>query len=193
MFKEFNKELQRQRGFQTEATTAFNQRLPGAGAETAQTQMAAGQADREKTYGQLAQQPISVGHSMFAPNAVDQASAGMRGTARAKLGSYGDWQHQQGLANTRFQDELNRVSNFSQGWQQVEPYRMNDAQHSHDELAFWGQLISSLGGSSMNIGQAFNMNPAGTGGGAGAMSNYNYGQNQMDVDPNYMAALGGYV
>jgi len=189
MLKEFNKELQRQRGFQGEALTAFNQRLPGAGAETAQTQMATGQAEREKGYGQLAAQPISVGHSMFAPNAIDQASAAMRGTARAKLGSYGDWQHQQGIANTRFQDELNRVSNFSQGWQQVEPYRMNDAQHSHDELAFWGQLISSLGGGSMNLAQSFNKNPRGNATNYGSFSN----QQGMDVSPELMSYIGGIV
>lgn len=196
MIREFQKELARQRGFQTEAWGQFNQRLPGAGAETARTQMATGQQEREKGYAATGATPVSIGHSMFSPTAIDQASAAMRGGLRAKLGSYGDWQHQQGMANTRFQDELNRISNFSSGWQQVEPYRMYDAQHSNDELAFWGQLISSIGGSSMNLASSFGGTPPSMGRGGSAID-WNFAPDAIAPDylgdVNINPSLGGYA
>lgn len=195
MMREFQKELTRQRGFQGEAYTAFNQQLPMMGSEYAGTEMAKGQANREAAYAKAGATPLTIGHSMFSPNAVDQASAGMRGEARAKLGAYGDWRQQAGINSAHFQDTLNRISNFSQGWQQVEPYRMYDAQHSNDELAFWGQLIASIGGSSMNLAQSFGSNPPQSAWGGVTPSQY-LGpsiQQGYDMDPSLMASIGGYV
>lgn len=152
MFREFQKEIQRQGGYRNEAMASFGQWAPTLGAETAREQMGAGQANRMADYSRVGGQSLKQGAGA---NARDAAYYNMTGANRAKLSSYGDWQSQQGIAGEREGQALNKISNFAGGDAQVFPYRMYKAQHSMDELAFWGQMIASIGGGSSNYSQLF--------------------------------------
>lgn len=200
MAKEFGKELKRQRGYQTEALGLFNPALGKQGVEQAKLDMSAAQAGRQQDYAQTQNIPVSVGGA-YAPTARDQASAQMTGGLRATNASYGDWMRMQKIRQDRLQEGLNRVSNFSQGTQQVYPYRLYDAQHSMDELAFWGQLISSLGGGSMNLATSFQgsegMPHGGLGGGIGgggfaASVPSNFSELPRDAQASYLAQYQRY-
>ncbi len=163
MDRALKKELMLQRGFQSDAWNAFQSHLPTLGAEQAQTDMGQGFDTRKNLYDSVGAIPIDTGHNPFAPTARDKAYGDMVGSQRAKLASYGEWMNTERARTTRTQDELNRISNFAQGWQQVYPYQLNDAAHSQDELAFWGQLISSIGGGAANYASLFGTQNGGSG------------------------------
>lgn len=176
MFKEFKREQDRQSKFQQRATKNFNPALQQMGVETARQQMAAGQTNREEMYNNLV-----VPNVVGVANPDPQTAAYLQGLGhnRAVLGSYGDWQLEQAINNIRTNEILNKISNFAGGSAQVFPYRMYQAQHSGDELAFWGKLISSIGGSggswmdtSSPQGQYFG--PGQGGGGTGGGYNWGY-------------------
>lgn len=145
--------LSQQRGYRGDAMEVFNPSLEYRSAETAKSQLAQGRAQRNAEFDRLGATPMSMNSP--GPNARDQAYTKMRGDARANLGSYSDWQLLQDINNLRTQQELNKISNFAGGNAQLFPHRMEDASHSYDELAFWGNLISSIGGSAGSWGTMF--------------------------------------
>ena len=163
----FNNEMKLQRGYRNEGFGVLQNHFPTLGVETAREQMETGQARREGLYDQVGQQTFSATQpSGFGQSSADKASLGMTGKAKAKLGSYSDWQLDQMISRIRAQDELNRISNFSGGDAQVFPYKMYDAEHSADELAMIGSVISSLGGMASGMGGLGGMG-GGSGGGFG--------------------------
>jgi hypothetical protein len=155
---ELKRELQRQQGFRNEALDTFQTGLDNRSAETAETQIQAGADKRNAAFEQVGRQQFGLGKQ---PNMStrDQALYKLKGMSRARLGGYSDWGLDQWINNLRTQDQLNKISNFAGGTAQVFPYRMDDAQHSMDELAFWGNLISSIGGSAANWAQMFGGSP----------------------------------
>lgn len=162
MFNEYKKELERQGAYQLQATQAFQPNIAASGSEAAQGDLASGAAQRQAAYGSLQNVPLSIsgtGDESSAYKALDAAAYGQRGQERAALGAYGDWQHQLGIGNQAVQRQLNQISNFAGGTAGVLPYRMYQAQHSMDELAFWGQMIQSLGGTAANYQQLFGGSP----------------------------------
>ena len=164
------REMERQQGYRNEALGAFQPGTTQRGAETAETQIQQGAQHRQGLYD-------TVGSAQFgtkpAATARDQASYKLKGMARARLGGYSDWALDQMIANIRVQDQLNKISNFAGGTAQVFPYRMFDAQHSADDLAMVGGLISSIGGSAPAWGQMFGSAPkTGSAGGIGVPSNF---------------------
>lgn len=156
MQREFEREMLRQQRYRNEAFGGLQPYLPTLGVETARQQIAQGAQNRMNLFGQVGQAPLALGAQ---PNQVEQARYGLLGQARANLGGYSDWQLNQMINAIRAQDELNRISSFSRGTAQVFPYRMYDAQHSQDQLAFFGNLISSLGGSAGNWASLFGTGP----------------------------------
>lgn len=153
MEEAYKQEMKRQRGFRNEAFGVVEGAFPQMGVETAREQMGAGQAHRESLYEQVGQIPFSPNQPVgMGPTESDKANIGMAGQARAKLGSYTDWQLDQMINNIRTQNELNRIVNFSGGEAQVFPWRMYDAQHSADALDFAGNALSSLGGAVSGFG-----------------------------------------
>ena len=145
--------LARQQRYAQQAYGTWENALPGMGVETARQQMAQGQAHREDLYNQLLNSPSSAtGPAM---SARDSAFGRSTGQVRAKLGSYSDWELMQHINNIKTQNELNKISNFSQGWSSLLPLQLNQAQHSQDELAMFGSLISSIGGGAANYGSLF--------------------------------------
>lgn len=139
------REMDRQQGFRNEAFGTLQGFLPQAGVEQARTDITKGTETRKALFDFLNSLQMGPGH----PGAQgrDLGQLKLRGNARATLGGYSDWALDRLVRQIRTQNELNRVSNFAAGTAGVFPYRMYDAQHSMDELAFWGQLIQSLGGS----------------------------------------------
>lgn len=153
MRQAFIDELARQQHLGQQSYETWQGALPGMGAETAQQQIAQGAQRREKLYSDLQDVPLAPGGDRT--TARDTAQAKSMGQARGQLGGYSDWELMQHINSIRTQNELNKISNFSQGWERVFPYRLDDAQHSQDELAFFGNLVSSVGGGSASFGSLY--------------------------------------
>lgn len=195
MFREFQNEINRQRGYQGQAWNIWQPAVANLGAEGAADAMGTGDLARLGLYGQVGNEALGQGASnnnegfKRAQGALDLA-----GAARAKLGSYGDWMHGQGIAQERTGQDISKIGNFAQGTATVFPYRMYQAQHSMDELAFWGQMISSIGGGASNYASLFGGPQVGgspgyaTGGGEGSSlggGSSNPVFNSEAVNPNY--------
>ena len=158
MSKQFQRELERQQAHRNQAFGTFETATPFRGVETAGQQIQQGAANREQAYHDISQAPLSIGGAQ--PTGRDQARYDLQGKSRANLGGYSDWALNQMISNIRTQDELNKITNFAAGDASVFPYRMYEAQHKGDELAFWGSLISSIGGGAGSF-----LNSGGQGGG----------------------------
>ena len=139
---EFAREIQRQQRYRNEAFNTFQPHVQTLGVETARPEIAQGAQNRESAYGKIGETKFG---TQGGPSARDKAQYGLLGQQRAQLGGYSDWALNRMIANIRTQDELNRISNFAGGTAQVFPYKMEEAGHKGDELAFWGSLIASLG------------------------------------------------
>lgn len=167
MFNEYQDELQRQGVLGAEAMG--QQWDPGVRQwGNAQQDLGAATQRREGVYNNLNQRSLVANQA--GPDAKAQAILGQNAGARAKLDSYGDWMNQQGLNMQHTQQGLDKISNFSRGDASVFPYRMWNAQHSQDELSFWGQLIQSAGGGASSFGQQGGPPQQAMGGGGGAFS-----------------------
>ena len=159
-------ELLRQRGYQKEADAAFQQNLATSKRDTADTEQQAGAERRKAEYGKIA----ATGAGVAAP--IQQASAGnatpnsaagaaarnkatvtassnawskLVGDARAKLGGGDDWQLNQGIRNTRTNQDLAIASGNARSSANILPAEMQDASHAGDGLKGWGQLVGALG------------------------------------------------
>jgi len=153
MNRQFANMLARQQRYAQQSFGTLEGALPGMGVEAARDQMAQGQAQREKLYGELMNSPTSA--TGPTSSARDTAFGKSSGEVRAKLGSYSDWELMQHINNIKTQNELNKISNFSQGWSSLLPLQLNQAQHSQDELAFFGSLLSSVGGGAASFGSLY--------------------------------------
>lgn len=198
MFKAYQDELKRQGAFQQQATGLFDQGLAKQGSEAAAGYRQRGAAQRESDYARVNATPLTYGPG---PTKEDQAYLSMMGQNRADLGSYSDMLNAQAINQLRTGQQLGRVSNYAAGQAGVFPYKMYQAQHSMDELMFWGNLISSMGGAASNMAQLYgvNTNLIGGGGGGGGQLNQVMGDPSSfggqaypsDISPG-MASLGFY-
>lgn len=144
MRQEFLNELARQQHLGQQSYETWQTGTRGRGVEDARSQMAQGKAQRENLYSELDSASMDAGGSKA--DSRDKQHMKSSGSARAQLGSYSDWELMQHINNIRTQNEMNKLSNFSQGWERVFPFRMDDASHSQDELKLTGSLLSSVGG-----------------------------------------------
>jgi hypothetical protein len=159
MFSEFQKELTRQGSYRAQAYTGWEDFLPQLGADQARDTMAKAAATREGSYADLANLP-GTQYGGGPTESRDRAYFDITGRNRAKLSAYSDWINSRNIGQQREQQGLTKIANFAQGTASVFPYREYQAQHSWDELAFWGQLISSIGGTATNYGQLFGGAPS---------------------------------
>ena len=175
MNETFQNALAQQQRYSQQSFGTLEGALPGMGVENARAQMAQGQSQREGLYNQLMGSATSATGPQM--SARDTAFGQSSGAVRAKLGSYSDWELMQHLNNIRTQNELNKISNFSQGSASLLPLNLQDAQHSQDELALFGSMLGSLGGSIGNYGssapQTYNLNGM-INNGYGVSSGYDY-------------------
>jgi hypothetical protein len=152
MFSQFNKEMHRQGQYGHQARDLWNTNVQDAGYEGLQSSMQKNQAERQQLYSNIENTPLAPGAQ---ENGMARAAADLQGVNRAKLGAYGDWSTEQGIGNLHAQQGLDKITNFAGGDASVFPYRMDKAQHSMDELKFWGELVSSLGGASGSMDMSF--------------------------------------
>lgn len=155
MANTFQNEIQRQQRYRNQAFGDLQTALPKQGVEQARQDLTEGADRRNQAYADIGQTQLGLGAQ---PDAREQVLAGLLGNNRAQLGAYSDWALANAVRQIRLQDKLNKISNFSAGDAQVFPARMQDAQHSYDQLAFWGQMLSSLGGAAGSFG-AMNQAP----------------------------------
>ncbi len=167
----FKGEMQRQNRYRNEAFGKWQPHAETLGSEQATKDIAQGKSDRIAAYDDVGQNRF--GQYDVATNP-GMLQASLQGDARASLGGYSDYALRQLVRNIRLQDQLNRISNFSQGEASVFPLKMQDAQHSADKLAMWGQIIGSLGGAGSSFAQ-FNQAP----------------QNPYGGNNTYVGSLGG--
>lgn len=151
--------------------------IGGLTSDAAKQDYAAGEAKRKglySLYGNVAASPKRI---PLANMQREQAAADMSGSQRAALSSYGDIGFNYGIREQALRRALNQISNFAGGTATVYPYRMYEAQHSYDDLAKIGALISSIGNmGSMGMGMG-----GGAGGGVSPtqmtiLQNAGYGQ-----------------
>jgi hypothetical protein len=152
-------EMTRQAGYRNQAFGTLGEAIPQRGVETARSQMAEGAANRRQAYEGVNQASLGFGGGQ---SQRDRANYSLQGDARAKLGSYSDWQLRQLVSHIRTQDKLNKISNFAGGQaQNVFPYVLHDSQHKGDELAALGQLIAAAGGTATSFGSLYGATPEG--------------------------------
>jgi hypothetical protein len=158
----YAREIQKQQGYSNQAYGGvFEPGLGARGVEQARTSIGEGSQQRQAAYQNINQTPLSLSGGQ---TLADRNNYAMQGKLRGNLGGYSDWALDQAIRNIRAQDELNKISNYAHGTATTFPYRMYDAQHSADELAFWGTMISGLGGGAQNYAQLFGSNSAPGGG-----------------------------
>lgn len=144
MYGAFQDELNRQRGYSNQAYGAFLPALDKLSRENADKEVGQGAMERRGMYDSIGSRPMSVSGS--GPTTRDKNLLGMYGGQRASVGGLSDWQLDRAIDDIRLNQQLHQIGNFAQGTASVFPYRMYQAQHSMDEMKFWGDLISSVGG-----------------------------------------------
>ena len=168
------REINRQQEFRNQGFDKFQSGLAGQSAEQANIDISKGADTREALYNFV--NSLSTRPGQDSPTGRDLAHLKLRGKARGRLGGYSDWALSRLIRNIRTQDELNKISNFAGGTASVFPARMDAAQHSNDELAFWGQLLGA-GGQGL--------------GGGGLSSLFGGGKQPTSVSMGYNAPGGG--
>lgn len=179
MFDAFNKEQGRQRGFSDQATATWMPSLFSMSAENAGKERAAGEAARLGAYSDIGNIPLSTTSTPYGLAGSDKARLGLEAVPRAAVGGLTDWQLDRAINNIRTNQELRKISDTAAGQANVFPYRMYQAQHSMDELAFWGQLIASLGGGASSYANSF--------GGSGPQTGYMQGNPGMGYNWGYQS------
>lgn len=181
MMAAFQQELKNQLGFQDQAYGSWMGGLPAQGAEAAGKAIDTGASKAQGVYSQVNSMPlIAGGGSGSSPESgayasTDKAALGQEGAVRSRIGGMSDWQLGKAINDIKTRDAINRVNFRSQGDAQVFPYKMYAAQHSQDELDFWGKTISSIGG----------------GGGSGMSASQPPSMSQMQGSANPMLLDGG--
>lgn len=149
MFNTFQDEINRQNMYGAQEWRDWSQALPLAGSEEANRQLDLGTQQRIAGYDAAQGSPLmAAGHQPGLNTAADSVRLGLENHARAKMGAYGDWTLNQQINKIKTQQALNYISQKAQGDAAVFPFQMYQAQHSMDELAALGAMISSIGGGS---------------------------------------------
>lgn len=152
MEEAFRKQLELQEGYRNQAFGVFQPALQQRGVETARKQIGEGSQNRQGFYQKVGQAPLALKGGQ---NQRDKANYALQGQVRGQVGGYSDWAINQMINNIRAQDAINKISNFAGGDAQVFPYQLQEAQHSQDELAAFGGMLSGLGGAASSYGNYF--------------------------------------
>jgi hypothetical protein len=159
MGKVYEREIVQQNKIRNQALgNVFQPALQTRGVEQARSDIATGRGEREASYEDLGNVDFTGGQQ--APGGEDPrglANFELMGNLRAQLGAYSDWGLENLIRQIRSQEQLNRLSDTSRGRASTFPARMYDAQHSADQLAMVGNLISSVGGGAQGWGELFGL------------------------------------
>jgi hypothetical protein len=146
----------RNKAREAEADALFRESLGQSGVDDAEMALDEGAARREAAYEAAARsvpsQPLPTtakGNKEVKPNTVKNAGTvweKLMNKAQSRLGSYSDWQLQQGIKDNRANQSIARVTDAARGdWNNVVPVEMTAASHKGDALQGWGQLLSAAG------------------------------------------------
>lgn len=174
----FNQEMRQQLGFSGQEFGQWVGDLPSQGSEAAGRAIDSGAQKAQGMYGQVNNMPLLAGGGggSASPYAsTDNAALQQAGSARARIGGLSDWQLGRAIDDLKTKDAINRINFRSQGQAQLFPYKMYNAQHSQDELDFWGKTISSIGNSGAGAALSTNSPPTTTTGPSGAPGAWSYG------------------
>lgn len=150
MKRQFDKELINQGKYQEGSRAAWQGDIPTHGSEQANVDLAKGEKQRLEGYDKVKNVSLAPGQQLSNAGSLNFEQ---RAGARAKLRAYSNWELEKMMRDLQLRAKLQKIANFSQGDAAVFPAVMQDAQHSQDQLAFWGKLIGSVGGTAANFGQ----------------------------------------
>ncbi len=152
-----SKSMAAQQEFQRKAGSIFNNQLPNETAQSAQSDIAKGAAERQNVFGALKQlsNPAETTQSPLQSAAVksDLARTTMQGNAwsnalsqaQSKLGGYGDWSTALGVQNSDVNRRIGVINNESSGTARILPLEIQAASHKGDALSSWGRIVGALG------------------------------------------------
>lgn len=143
-------ELLRQKGYQQQAQSTYEQSLGQSTAAKAKEQTAQGASERNAAYQTAQAVPLTASAAAPVANAspiamAGQQSIGAANTARANYMGQENWQLLQAIKNLQANQELGVTSNLARGSAGVLPVELQQAQHAGDSLAGLGQIIGTLG------------------------------------------------
>lgn len=179
----FNSELAQQGRLGNQAYGTLLASLPSQGADAATAAIDKGAGNRVAAYSTALNTPLyaNQGPGDSSPYAAtDRAALNLQGSALAKVGGLSDWQLNNAINNIKTNEALRRVNYRASGAAQTYPYQMYDAQHSWDQLSFWGNMLKSIGGGSGGSAQQ-----------AGSPPNYTPQLNNPGTSPYAGEDLGG--
>lgn len=142
---------------EADANAVYQQSLNKSGRDTADAELEKGTQRRLSTYDQLGQQmptqplPLGGGKNKEVKTGASVKNAGtawsrLMRKADAKLGSYADWNLQQGIKDTRANQGIAKISQDSRSdFNNVVPVEMAGAARKGDALQGWGALLSAAG------------------------------------------------
>lgn len=152
-----NAEIERQKGYQSDAQALLQKNIKESDVTAAQADMAGGDTTRQNAYqqaqGQTMGAPLesqSGGNRMVkgeATRASDFSNAWTKigNTTRAKLGGYAEWGTQQAGRTQRGNMAMAAISRNARGSADVLPIEAEQASHKGDKLAAVGQGLGIAG------------------------------------------------
>ena len=149
MNRQLEAELLRQKGYQKPATAAFEESLAQSGRQTAEEQIAEGEAQRAAAYKRVQGESLRETTSPIKENtSVNQVRTSQNEIQNRGMAGYQGltaWQLKQMIKTMKAQQQLQRWSNFAQGSAAVSPYEVQNASYKGDSLSGAGSLVSALG------------------------------------------------
>lgn len=145
------REIENQDYYTLKGLKAFEQTLPGLGAEQANADLAASEANTLNAYNDI--DKIQIGQQQNTP--LSSITSDLNDPLRARLRSYNDWQLQDAVKKITLQNRLRKLQDFSQGDARIFQSKVDAASTKGDALDFWGKVIGALGSGASAAGGGF--------------------------------------
>lgn len=144
-------QMAKQKQYQQEAASVYQKNLQRQGEAPATANVQKGANQALQRYQQVQNVPLSLG-AVNAPKITTQADKGvttarqgMSNEQQAALQGYGDWLQGLQLGNVEAGRGLGLVGNMAQGWANLLPSQLQDAQQSYAGLESLGGLMQGAG------------------------------------------------
>ena len=142
-----NQEMARNQGFQQKAQGVFNNSLQQSIPQAANQQIGQGQQQLAGLIQNAQQVPLSSSIPSFGNvnTMAEGAKTAMSNKAASDLGGYSNYTLQQRLKDQQAGSQLGVIGNEAQGWANVLPAQLQQAQGSEQGLQALGQLLGAGG------------------------------------------------
>ena len=142
-----NQELARNQGFEQKAQGVFNNSLQQSTPQAANQQIGQGQQQLAGLIQNAQQVPLSSSMPNFGNvnTMAEGAKTAMSNKAASDLGGYSNYTLQQRLKDQQVGSQLGVIGSEAQGWANVLPAQLQQAQGSQQGLQALGALLSSAG------------------------------------------------